>query len=43
MITQPNGLRLLVKPNHSSEIVAIDCLVRVKAKAGAVAHRNTGA
>jgi zinc protease len=28
-IIGPNGLRLLVKPNHSSEIVAITCLVRV--------------
>src|SRR5438128_8546267 len=25
----PNGLRLLAKPNPSSDIVAIDCLVRV--------------
>lgn len=25
----PNGLRLLVKANHSSEIVAMNCLVRV--------------
>jgi predicted Zn-dependent peptidase len=26
---EPNGLRLLAKPNPSSDIVAIDCLVRV--------------
>src|SRR5205823_14375984 len=25
----PNGLRLLAKPNPSSDIVAIDCLIRV--------------
>src|SRR5437660_3586858 len=26
---EPNGLRLLAKPNPASDIVAIDCLVRV--------------